>query len=434
MLKTFGGARMLAALVALVLTALAAPALAQPQIEVTQGLREPLPIAIPAFTGSGPPGSDIARVISDNLDRSGFFLPIDRGRVGQPLDPSVTPQFGDWKVLGAQALVVGRVSVDPDGRLRVEFRLWDVAREQYLHGEEFTAPADTWRRVAHKISDAIYTRLTGEQPYFDTRVAFVAESGGRTARQRLLGLMDQDGANPQILTRGPDMIFSPRYSASSQEITYMSLSDSGSQIYLFNLQTNRRESIGRFPGMVFAPRFSPDGRQVAFSVSSGGNTDIYVMDLRSRTARKITSDPSIDTSPSFSPNGSQIVFTSDRAGSPQLYIMNADGSGQRRLSNGGGRYSTPVWSPRGDFIAFTKESGDFHIGIMRPDGTDERILTSSYLDEGPTWAPNGRVLMFFRETRGGNPRLWTVDLTGRVLRPSAYQGGASDPAWSPLLE
>jgi len=414
----------------------AAPAIPQEQpiVEVTRGLREPLPIAIPAFEGQGPPGADMARVIADNLDRSGFFLPIDRTRLGQGGGADLVPQFAQWKSLGAQALVNGRVSVEAGGRVRVEFRLWDVAREEYLYGEQFTAPVDSWRRVAHKISDAIYTRLTGEQPYFDTEVAFVAESGPRTARRRVLGLMDQDGANARFLTSGPDMIFSPRYSASSREITYMSLTDSGSRIYLFNLDTNRREAIGNFPGMVFAPRFSPDGSRVAFSVNSGGNIDIYVMNLRSRQASRLTVDPSIDTSPSFSPDGARIVFTSDRSGSPQLYVMNADGSSARRLSSGGGRYSTPVWSPRGDYIAFTKETGDFHIGVMRPDGSEERLLTTSYLDEGPTWAPNGRVLMFFRETRGGDPRLWTVDLAGRVLRSSAYPGAASDPAWSPLLD
>jgi len=405
---------------------------AQQDIEVTRGLREPLPIAIPAFAGSVP-GVDIGRVISDNLDRSGFFLPIDRARQAQT-DPETAPRFADWKALGAQALITGRATVDPDGRLRVEFRLWDVARETYIHGEVFTAPRDNWRRVAHKISDAVYTRLTGEQPYFDTKVAFVAESGPKTNRRRVLGLMDQDGANPQTLTSGPGMVFSPRYSASSQEITYMELSERGSRIFLFNLLTNRREAVGNFPGMVFAPRFSPDGSSVAFSVSTGGNSDIYVMNLRNRASRRLTVDPAIDTSPSFSPDGSRIVFTSDRGGSPQLYLMNADGSGVRRLSSGGGRYSTPVWSPRGDYIAFTKQSGDFHIGVMRPDGTDERLLTSSYLDEGPTWAPNGRVLMFYREVRGGDPRLFTVDLSGRVLRASAYPGGASDPAWSPLLD
>ena len=421
-------------LLAMLLTMVAAPAaFAQPtEIRVDRGTAAPLPIAAPAFTGAGPHGSELAEIVRNNLGRSGYFAPVDPSRY--PADAGATPAFANWRAIATQYLVSGVVSADAGGRVRVDFRLWDVNNEQQVMGVQFTAPAESWRRIGHKISDAVYSRLTGETGYFDTQVVFVAESGPRTQRRRLLTLMDQDGANPRFLTNGPEQIFTPRFSSTNQEVTYMALSDSGAQIYLMNLVTGRRETIGRFPGMVFAPRFSPDGGRVAFSVERGGNTDIYVMNLRSRASARITTDPSIDTSPSFSPDGSQIVFNSDRAGSPQLYIMNADGSGQRRLSSGGGRYSTPVWSPTGDYIAFTKQTGgEFHIGVMRADGSGERLLTTSYLDEGPTWAPNGRVLMFFRESAGGNSRLWTADLTGRV-QPAPYTGAGSDPAWSPLLE
>lgn len=414
----------------------ALPARAQDiEIEVRRGVVEPLPIAIPGFSGQNARAADIAQVVAADLERSGFFRPIDPARFPAPVaDPNVAPNFGEWKAVGSQALVNGAVTVDPDGRLRVDFRLWNVASGQYLVGEQFTAAPESWRRIAHKIADRVYERLTGQKGYFDTRVAFVAESGPRTERKRVLGLMDQDGANPQLLNTGPGQVFTPRFSASSQELTYMALTESGAQLYLYNLESGRRETLGRYRGMVFAPRFSPDGGKVAFSVERGGNSDIYVMDLRSRAEQRLTVDPSIDTSPSFSPDGSRIVFNSDRGGSPQLYIMNADGSGVRRISQGGGRYSTPVWSPRGDYIAFTKQTGnEFHIGVMRVDGSEERLLTTSYLDEGPSWAPNGQVIMFFRETPGGSARLWTVDLTGQVTRPVDYQGSASDPAWSPLL-
>jgi TolB protein len=403
------------------------------EIEVTKGVLDPLPIAVAPFTGAGNSG-DIAQVVAADLERSGLFRPIGRSRF-PAADPSQTPVFADWKAAGAQALVNGAVSQDPDGRLRVDFRLWNVGAGEYLVGQQFVASSDSWRRIAHKIADAVYERLTGQKGYFDSRVAFVAESGPKTNRQRQLALMDQDGANPQLVNTGPGQVFTPRFSGSSQEITFMSLTDSGAQIFVYNLETARREALGSYRGMVFAPRFSPDGGRVAFSVERGGNSDIYVMDLRNRSERRLTEDPAIDTSPSFSPDGSRIVYNSDRGGSPQLYIMNADGSGSRRLSSGGGRYSTPVWSPRGDYIAFTKQTGaQFHIGVMRPDGSDERLLTTSYLDEGPTWAPNGQVIMFFREAPGSPARLWTVDLTGRVLRPVDYQGSASDPAWSPLLK
>jgi TolB protein len=413
--------------------ALADVARADIEVNVNRGDVQPLPIAIPAF-GGGQAGADIASVISANLQRSGLFRPLDPSTfVEKDLNAAVQPQFAAWKQINAQALVNGQVTV-VEGHLVVDFRLWDVFSEQQLLGLQFTASPENWRRIAHKISDQIYERLTGEKGYFDTRVVFVAESGGRTARTKRLAIMDQDGANPSYLTDGSSIVMTPRFSSNSQEITYMTLRPEGSAIYLFNLETGRRESLGQFQGMVFAPRFSPDGGRVAFSVERAGNSDIFVMDLRNHATTRLTVDPAIDTSPSFSPDGSKIVFNSDRSGAPALYIMGADGSNPTRISFGQGKYTTPVWSPTGEFIAFTKQTGgEFHIGIMRPDGSDERILTSSYLDEGPTWAPNGRVLMFSREAPGGASKLWSVDVTGRILQPVPYPGEATDPAWSPLL-
>lgn len=413
--------------------AVAPSAHAEIQVNVNRGDVQPLPIAVPAFAG-GPQGGDIAQVISANLQRSGLFRPLDPASfIEKDLNAAVQPRFADWKTINAQALVNGQVTVE-GGRIRVDFRLWDVFAEQQLLGLQFTSSPENWRRVAHKISDAVYERLTGEKGYFDTRVVFVAESGARGKVTKRLAIMDQDGANPSYLTGGDSIVMTPRFSPTSQEITYMALRPDSATVYLFNLQSGRRESLGTFQGMVFAPRFSPDGGRVVFSVERGGNSDLYVMNLSSRSSSRLTSDPGIDTSGSFSPDGARIAFNSDRSGSPQIYVMGADGSGQRRVSGGGGRYTTPVWSPTGEFIAFTKQEGSqFHIGVMRPDGTDERLLTSSYLDEGPTWAPNGRVLMFSRETPGGSPKLWSVDVTGRILQPMPYPGAGSDPAWSPLL-
>ena len=423
----------------LALACLAAPLLATPpawsqatEIKITRGDVQPLPIAVPAFSGAQ--GGDIAQVISANLQRSGLFRPLDPASFTErDLTAAMQPKFDSWKQINAQALVNGTVTVQ-GGQIRVDFRLWDVAQARQLLGLQFTSSPENWRRVAHKISDAVYERLTGEKGYFDTRIVFVAENGARGKVIKRLAIMDQDGANPSYLTAGDSIVLTPRFSSTSQEITYMSLRQDSSAIYLFNLETGRKESLGTFQGQVFAPRFSPDGARVAFSVERGGNSDIFVMNLSNRASTRLTSDPSIDTSPSFSPDGSKIVFTSDRSGQPQLYIMGADGSGARRVSSGGGLYTTPVWSPTGEFIAFTKQTGgEFHIGVMRPDGSDERLLTTSYLDEGPTWAPNGRVLMFSRETPGGSPKLWSVDVTGRILQPMPYPGAGSDPAWSPLL-
>jgi TolB protein len=430
----------LMAALALAAGGLPAPARAQVEVNVNQGVVTPLPIAVPAFTGgetkASAIGADIAKVMAADLERSGFFRPLDpNGFIERAIDVNVQPRFQDWRVISAQALVNGAATLEPDGRLRVDFRLWDVFNEQQILGLQFVSTPENWRRVAHKVSDAVYKQLTGEDGYFDTRVVFVAESGTKVKRIKRLAIMDQDGANPQFLTDGSYLVMTPRFSTTDQEITYMALRPDSARIYLFNLETARQETLGQFSGVVFAPRFSPDGNRVAFSVERNGNTDVYVMDLRTRTSTRITSDPAIDTSPSFSPDGSRIVFNSDRGGAAQLYIMGADGSGVRRISFGAGRYTTPVWSPKGDFIAFTKQSGgEFHIGVMRPDGSDERILTSSYLDEGPTWAPNGRVLMFSRETPAGGSRLWSVDISGRNARPAPYTSPASDPAWSPLLK
>ncbi len=434
---------LLTALTALPAAALFAPvAHADIEVNVNRGDVQPLPIALPAF-GGGQIGTDIAGVISANLQRSGLFRPLDPASfVERDLTIAVQPRFPAWQQIKAQALIVGQANV-VSGRLEVGFHLYDVFAEHELgfanHGTgsgglQFASSPENWRRLAHKISDAVYERLTGEKGYFDTRVVFVAESGGRGSKIKRLAIMDQDGANPSYLTDGSAVIMTPRFSSNSQEITYMELRPEGSKIYLLNLETTRKESLGDFKGMVFAPRFSPDGGKVAFSVERGGNSDIFVMDLKNRATARLTVDPAIDTSPSFSPDGSMISFNSDRSGSPQLYIMGADGSNPRRISFAQGRYTTPVWSPTGEFIAFTKQTGNqFHIGVMKPDGTDERILTSSYLDEGPAWAPNGRVLLFSRQGAGGGTKLWSVDVTGRIIQPMPYPGSGSDPAWSPLL-
>jgi len=415
-------------------TAITAAARADVVVDVNQGAVQPLPIAIPTFAG-GARADDITKVLTADLQRSGLFKPLDQSTfVEKNLDINLQPQTAAWKQIGAQALVYGQVGTDPDGRMSVNFRIWDVYAEHEIYSLRFTASPESWRRVAHKVADTVYEKLTGEGGYFDTRIVFVAESGSKLHRERRLGIMDQDGANPSYLPTGPGEIFSPHFSANSQQITFMTLRDDGSAIYLYSTETGRSESLGHFQGMVFAPRFSPDGGKVAFSVERYGNTDIYVMDLNNRSSTRLTTDPSIDTSPSFSPNSGQIVFNSDRGGSPQLYVMNSDGSNQHRISFGDGRYNAPVWSPRGDMIAFVKQTGStFHIGVMSPDGKNERILTTSYFEDSPTWAPNGRVLMFARQSAGGESRLWTVDVTGRIIDVEPYPGSASDPAWSPLL-
>ena len=423
---------------------LSTPANAVLRIDITRGNVDPLPIAVTDFLGdrarTTETGQDIAGVIISDLERSGLFRAIDpRAFIQTPEAMRVQPRFGDWRVINTEALVTGRVEVATNGRLRVEFRLWDVFAEQQMTGFVYTTTAGNWRRIAHIIADAIYKQLTGEDGYFDTRIVYIAESGPHTQRIKRLAIMDQDGEHNRFLTDGSHLVLTPRFSPTAQEITYLSYFDNRPRVYILNIDTGQQEVLGDFPGMTFAPRFSPDGNRVIMSLAEAGNTDVYTMDIRTRVVEQLTDHPAIDTSPSYSPDGSFVVFNSDRGGSQQLYVMEADGDNVRRISFGKGRYATPVWSPRGDLIAFTKLwQRRFYIGVMRPDGSGERLLTESFLDEGPTWAPNGRVLVFFRQKptnadgTGGETNLWSVDLTGYNERPLLTPMDASDPAWSPL--
>ncbi len=417
-----------------ILVASAPAALAQVRIDITGGRQDPLPIALPDFAG-GERGVEVTEVITSDLRGSGLFRPLDPGAFIQTFaNLEERPRFADWRTLNAEALVQGQVQDLPDGRLQVGFRLWDVFAGQQLVGTQIVTEPGNWRRAAHMVADEIYKALTGEEGYFDTRIVYIAETGPGTDRVKRLTIMDQDGANVRYLTQGEALVLTPRFSPTAQEITYMSYYEGVPRVYLFNIDTGRRELLGNFPGMTFAPRFSPDGNKVIMSMAEGGNSDIHVMDLRTRQSQRLTTNPAIDTSPSFSPDGRRVTFNSDRGGAQQIYVMNAGGGGVERISFGNGRYATPVWSPRGDLIAFTKMSGGrFHIGVMKPDGSGERILTDGYLVEGPTWAPNGRVLMFFRQQPGGSARLYSIDLTGHNERPVRTPTDASDPAWSPLL-
>jgi TolB protein len=414
------------------------PASALVEIDVNKGVVEPLPVAITDFLSGDGVGAEISSIVAADLQRSGLFAPIDKAAFIEKIsNPDAAPRFEDWKVINAQALVTGRVTQEADGRLRAEFRLWDTFAGQQLVGEQFFSSKANSRRVAHIIADAIYERLTGEKGYFDTRVVFIDESGAKNQRRKRLAIMDQDGANIRYLSDGKTLALTPRFSPTRQEITYMSYESGQPRVYLLQIETGQRELVGNFPGMTFAPRFSPDGQKVIMSLlRDDGNSNIFSMDLRSRATTRLTNSNSIDTSPSYSPDGSKIVFTSDRGGRSQIYSMGADGSGQTRISFGDGAYSTPVWSPRGDLIAFTKQSGgEFAIGVMRTDGSGERILSTGFQQEGPTWAPNGRYIMFFREAAGsGGPRLFSIDLTGRNEQQIPTANFASDPAWSPLLE
>jgi TolB protein len=422
----------------------ATPVLAQepPRIIIGPGVIEPMPIAVPTFIDEGGAGDyarEISRVVISDLEGTGFFRNIgEEAYISRVTSFDGGVAFEDWKAINSQVLVTGAVSVAGD-RITVKFRAYDVFNGNTLEGAalQFAGTTDGWRRMAHKVADVIYSKITGEGGYFDSRVVFVSESGPKNARLKRLAVMDYDGANVAYLTDSASIVLAPRFSPAGDRIVYTSFETGFPRITLMDVASLKRRALEEQSGtMTFAPRFSPNGQTVVFSLERGGNSDIYLLDLGSGALTQLTNSPSIETAPSFSPDGSQIVFESDRTGVQQIYVMPASGGEGTRISGGEGRYGTPVWSPRGDYIAFTKQNaGRFHIGVMRTDGSEERLLTASFLDEGPTWAPNGRVLMFTRETSGGGGQssLWSVDITGRNLKQIPTDGPASDPAWSPLL-
>jgi len=439
--------RRISVLVAAALFA-AAPAAAVIRVDINSGIAQPLPIAVPAFatptaasTAAGSTaalGAQVAQVIAADLGSSGLFRPLDPAAYTTTVTMADTtaPQYAAWRTVAAQALVTGSITANPDGGITVACYAFDVFAGQPLDQKGFTTTAANWRRAAHKCADLVYSRLTGEGGYFDSRIVYVSETGPKTKRIKRLAVMDQDGAGHRFLTNGQALVLTPRFAPKQQTITYMSFANNRPRVWVYTIGSGQQQAVGDFPNMSFAPRFSPDGTNLVFSMAVGGNTDVYRLSLGSRALTRLTVGPGIDTAPSYSPDGSRIVFESDRGGTQQIYTMAADGSGQQRISFGEGRYATPVWSPRGDLVAFTKlGGGQFRIGVMRPDGGGERLLTNSYQDEGPTWSPNGRVVLFFRTLAGraGTVDLYSVDLSGQNERKLKTPLDGSDPAWSPLL-
>jgi len=421
------------------------------EVDITRGNLDPLPIAvsplhvdIKSVEHEGIKvkelGNNISSIIERNFKNTGLFNPLKKEAFVQKPDIAhLKPRFEDWRLIKAQALVTGKLLVR-DGKLKVEFRLWDLTAAKEMTALAFTTTPSNWRRVAHIISDKIYERLTGEEGYFDTRIIYVAESGPKDQRVKKLGIMDQDGANTKYLTLGNELVLTPRFNPTNQMVTYLSYFRNMPRVYLLDIETGMQEVVGNFPGMTFAPRFSPDGKKIIMSFAEDGNSDIYTMDLETRVVERITNHSSIDTSPSFSPDGKYIAFNSDRSGLQQIYVMRSDGSGVKRITFGKGIYGTPVWSPRGDLIAFTKvRKGRFYIGVMRTDGSGERLLTENFYQEAPSWSPNGRVLVFYRETKAGSKgegfsaTLWSIDITGYNERKLTTKTDASDPSWSSLL-
>ena len=405
-----------------------------------------LSIAIPGFAtnadvatpannkGTAALGMDIGRVVYDDLKNNGLFRPVGPDGLPQPGIAQVTePLFSQWSARGSEMLVHGFVRARDDNKLTVGCYLYDVALRDELVREGWVVEAEDWRRAAHKCADLVYSRLTGESPFFDSRIAYIAETGPKDNRQKRLAIMDSDGANHRFITSGRSTALTPRYSPDYSELLYLSYVDGNPRIYVYNIGTGKQRLVAENEGATIAPRWSPDGSKILFSMAKGGNTDIYEVSARGGTPKRLTDTPGIDIAGSYSPDGTKIVFESDRSGTQQIYVMDANGDNQKRVSFFGGRSATPEWSPRGDQIAFTHITGNFRIATMSPSGRNLRHLTNAWQDEAPTWAPNGRIVQFFRtERNSGRTGLWQVDLTGRNERRLPTPVDASDPAWGPI--
>ncbi len=418
-------------------------AMAEIYVDIDSGNIDPVSIAIMDFGADDADNKDvggkISSVISNDLKRSGLFAPISHDAfIDKTQNVADIPNFENWSVINAQALLYGKITSVEDDKLRVEFHLWDVPAQQRIEGQALITEKSNWRRIAHIIADYVYKRMTGDKGYFDTRIVYVAETGSKLDRTKRLAVVDQDGENLKYLTDGKIPVTTPVFSNNSQKIAYVTYFKQVPRVYIFDIETGEQELLGNFPGMSFAPRFSPDDQFVIMNIANDGNSDIYEMNLKTKKMTRLTSHPAIETAPSYSPDGKKIAFVSDRSGSPQIYLMDRDGGSVERISFGEGQYGDVNWSPRGDYLAFVKiKNNKFYIGLMFDDGTGERLIADGYMVESPTWSPNGRRIIFYEQTptKDGQDKLTiqSVDITGYNHETIKLPTGASDPAWSPLL-
>ena len=430
---------------AFVMALLLMPCAASTQTPASTGA-QPMPVvAVPPLAtprnentpagDTGVLGIQVATQIATDLRQSGAAYPVgpDKVRVYSSTEAGA-PNYPLWENTGAAALVTGYVQLRPDGRLTIACYVYDMKTRREVNRKGFVLSPSDWRRGAHRCADAVYQHVSGNSGYFDTRVAYVAETGTRRNQVKRIAVMDLDGHNHRYLTAGEVTVLTPRFSPDGSRLAYMSFTGGQPHIRVLDVASGNDLRLVQTPGMSFAPSYSPDGRRIAFSMASQGNTDIYVMDVEGGFPQRLTSAPGSDTSPSFSPDGRRIVFESSRSGTQQLYVMNSDGSDQRRISFGGGASASPAWSPDGDRIAFTRIAGGrFRIGVMSPSGSDERIVTDGWQDEGPSWAPNGQLLVFHRTAQGsGRASLHVVPLEGGEARRLSTPQDASDPSWSAL--
>lgn len=413
------------------------------EININDGISEPLPVAISEFYAedlySIEFGAKIKEVLVNDLENSGIFRVIDNQAFVEVPEFTKIPVFTNWRTINANMLLVAKVNLDRENNfVTLNYKLYDTFKEKEVENGKYKIVINGWRRIAHKIANSIYKKFLGIDGYFDSRIVFISEKGNEKNMVKRLAIMDQDGANFKFLTNGDELVLSPRFDTKSQRITFMSYKNRKHppKVYILDLETGEQNLIGDMPGMTFAPFFAPDNDHVVMSLAKEGTTNIYEIDLNSRVKKELTnSSGAIDTSPSYSPDGTKILFNSDRNGPrSQIYKMDRNGSNIKKISTGKGSYRTPVWSPDGKKIAFTKIlSGNFYIGIMKHDGSNERLLTGSWFEEGPSWAPNSRTIIFSRQKKTGENKLYAIDIDGNNERLFYSPTNGSQPSWSSHL-
>jgi TolB protein len=415
-------------------------------IYITKGNAQAIPIAINYFKASNTKESDLANqvihVIQNDLEHSGIFRSINQSSfIDNSFGYSMKPDFSSWRTINANFLLNGSIERVGSNRIIIKIALWDVYNEKNIFAAEYESDSSGIRRLSHKISDQVFETITGEKGYFDTQIVYVSESGSDKRKTRHIAIMDYDGENHKYVTDGKNIVLTPRLSPNKEKMLYLSYEGRRPRVVLHDLKKNKKVILGTFSGMSFAPRFSPVDDKALISIAKNGHTDIFEVYLSAKKMKRLTNDGSINTSPCYSPDGKEIIFNSDRDGTRQLYIMDPNGHNIRKVSGGDGNYYSPVWSPRGDYIAFTKVSADlgFSIGIMKPDGSGERILANGYLVESPTWSPSGRYVLFTRsykqDSKGATrSKLYRIDITGRNEKEIKTPINASGPEWSSLSD
>ena len=406
-------------------------------IKITESTEAKQSIAIVPFGwqhGGEAPLAEIAAIVAGDLARTGQYEPVPFDSL--PSRPIRHEQinFKDWRLLGTNDLVIGNVTPALDGQYVIEFQLYDVLRRKQVIGYQFTASQRLVRRVAHQIADEIYKELTGVRGAFDTRVAYVTEVTEADGSARYaLAISDVDGHNEHVILDSPQPVMSPSWSPDGSKLAYVSFESGEPGIFIQDIATGERERIASFPGINGAPAFSPDGGHLAMTLSKDGNAEIYVMDLSTRRLRRMTRNVAIDTEPAWSPDGKSLVFTSDRGGKPQIYRIEVDGGRPERLTFEGSYNARPVYSPDGSRLALVhREDGRYRIGLFDMENRALQVLTDSELDESPSFAPNGRMILY-ATTDGAGSVLAAVSPDGRMHQRLAVQtGGVREPAWSPF--